>query len=67
MKQGIHLFIILLAIVFVAKQVIGQSKFELPKNIELKTREDYAKYEGTIIGAQKWMEETDLDQQMGKT
>lgn len=66
MKQGIHLFIILLAIVFVAKQVIGQSKFELPKNIELKTREDYAKYEGTIIGAQKWMEETDLDQQMEK-
>jgi hypothetical protein len=43
--------------------VQAQSKFEVPQNIELKTKDDYAKYETAIIEAAKWLEETDLNKE----
>ncbi|PWT70731.1 MAG: hypothetical protein C5B59_20220 [Bacteroidetes bacterium] len=46
--------------------VLAQSNFDLPQNIELKTRDDYVKYEGTIIDAAKWLELTDLDKEVEK-
>lgn len=31
------------------------------KTLNLKSKEDYSKYETTIIDAAKWLEETDLN------
>ena len=44
----------------------SQNKFELPKTIVLETEQDYKKYEGDIIKAAKWLEETDLDKETNK-
>jgi len=46
--------------------VRGQTKFEVPQNVELKTKDDYAKYETAIIDAAKWLEETDLNKETDK-
>ena len=35
----------------------------IPTNPELNTKEDYAKYESTIVDAAKWLEGTDLDKE----
>jgi hypothetical protein len=44
----------------------AQTKFEIPPNVELKTKDDYAKYETAIIAAAKWLEETDLNKEADK-
>jgi hypothetical protein len=44
----------------------AQASFEVPQNVELKTKEDFPKYEAAIIGAAKWLEETDLDKEADK-
>jgi hypothetical protein len=44
----------------------AQTKFEIPKNVELNSNDDYSKYESTIIDAAKWLEETDLDEEREK-
>lgn len=44
----------------------AQTKFEVPENVELKVKEDYAKYEAAIIDGAKWLEETDLDKEADK-
>jgi len=46
--------------------VNAQSSFEVPQNVQLNSKEDYAKYETAIIDAAKWLEETDLDKEMDK-
>ena len=46
--------------------VNAQTNFELPQNIELKSKDDYSKYEATMTGAAKWLEETDLDKDADK-
>jgi len=45
---------------------VGQKKFEVPENYELNTAADYAKYENAIVGAAKWLEDTDLDKELDK-
>ncbi|HEX5154058.1 MAG TPA: hypothetical protein VFW07_21575 [Parafilimonas sp.] len=44
----------------------AQTTFEVPQGVELKSKEDYAKYEPAIIDAAKWLEETDLDKETDK-
>ena len=44
----------------------AQTTFEIPQNVELKVKEDYAKYEPAIVQATKWLEETDLDKETDK-
>jgi hypothetical protein len=44
----------------------AQTRFEVPQNVELKPKEDYAKYDSAIISAAKWLEETDLDKETDK-
>lgn len=44
----------------------AQTQFEVPEDGVLVTREDYVKYESTIIDAAKWLEETDLDKETAK-
>jgi len=66
MKHGVAVLTVFLSGFLIFEQAAGQSKFELPKNIELKTKEDYTKYEHAVVSAEQWMEETDLDQQTEK-
>ena len=59
----------LLCLVFGLTSILtvqGQTKFEVPQNVELKTKDDYAKYETAIIDAAKWLEETDLNKEAEK-
>ncbi|MBS1915998.1 MAG: hypothetical protein JST87_06945 [Bacteroidetes bacterium] len=59
--------LLLLAITVICfTNIDAQTKFEVPKNIELKAKEDYAKYEPAIVDAAKWLEETDLDKEKNK-
>jgi hypothetical protein len=44
----------------------AQTPFTAPENIILKTQEDYARYEPSIIESAKWIEETDLDKELDK-
>lgn len=59
----------LLCLVFGLSSILtvqGQTVFEVPQNVELKTKDDYAKYETAIIDAAKWLEETDLNKETEK-
>lgn len=46
--------------------VQGQTIFEVPQDLELKTKEDFSKYETAMIDAAKWLEETDLNKEEDK-
>jgi len=61
MKQLVIITALFLTATFSTHITFGQSYFELPQNIDLKTEEDYANSETTIINAARWLEETDLD------
>ena len=45
---------------------LAQAAFELPKNIQLNAKEDYSKYEQTVIEAAKWLELTEMDKETDK-
>jgi len=66
MNQGKTLLLCLVIIFANFFTVLGQTKFEVPQNVQLKEKEDYAKYESDIIDAAKWLEETDLDKEADK-
>lgn len=65
MKTLVLSAIIFLSLVFPANELLAQSTFELPA-IELKTKDDYTKYEPTLIEATQWLETTDLDKEEDK-
>lgn len=61
--------LILLACVFATinfTTLYAQLKFDVPQNVELKSKEDYSKYETTVIDAANWLEETDLNKETEK-
>lgn len=66
MKQTLIFTTLFLAAIFFSNISFGQTQFDLPQNIELKTKQDYTKYETTFIDAAKWLEETDLDKEADK-
>lgn len=59
-------FPLLILILTSGLHAVAQTNFELPQNIELKTKDDYVKFEPTVVGAAKWLEETDLDKETDK-
>jgi len=59
------LFCLLLASTSISS-VYAQTIFEVPQNVELSSKDDYAKYEPAIIDAAKWLEATDLDKEADK-
>lgn len=59
------LFCLLLASTSISS-VYAQTIFEVPQNVELSSKDDYAKYEPAIIDAAKWLEATDLDKEVDK-
>ena len=61
MKKNLVILVFLLLGLMSLDKSCAQSQFDLPQNIELKTKEDYAKYESTMIDASKWLESTDFD------
>jgi len=46
--------------------VEAQSNFTLPENIQLHTKEDYARYENTVKESAIWLEKADLDKEREK-
>jgi hypothetical protein len=44
----------------------AQTSFEVPSNVVLEAKEDYAKYETAVVDAAKWLEETDLGKEPDK-
>ena len=59
-------FLCLLFTILSISVLLGQATFEVPQNAEFKTKEDYAKYEASVIDAAKWLESTDLDKETEK-
>lgn len=59
-------FFLLVSFVCSLFSVHAQSSFELPANIQLNAKDDYAKYEQTIIDAANWLETTDMDKDAAK-
>lgn len=66
MTKGKTLAVGILFLLISILTVQGQTTFEVPQNVELKSKEDYAKYENAIIDAAKWLEETDLNKEIDK-
>jgi hypothetical protein len=63
MKQ-LAIFLAILTIMSLSGgRSFAQQSFTLPADIKLDTREDYAKYEKTMVEAAKWLEQTDLDKE----
>ena len=46
--------------------ISAQTSFEVPPDVQLNVREDYAKYEPDIIAASKWLETNDLGKEEAK-
>ena len=58
----VHALVLTVVLMFASLTVMSaQTKFELPKNIELNNDADYKKYEKDIIAAAKWLEEKSID------
>jgi hypothetical protein len=64
-KQKLLLFCLAFALTGVTT-VRAQAGFEVPQNVVLKNKADYAKYEQAIVSAAKWLEETDLNKEPEK-
>ncbi len=58
--------LVLALLTIISSTISAQTKFTVPKNIVLATKQDYAKYEADIIKAAKWLEETALDREEAK-
>ena len=59
----------LICLIFTLTSVLvvrAQTTFEVPQNVELKSKDDYAKYEPQVIDAAKWLEQTGLDKEIDK-
>lgn len=46
--------------------ISAQTKFEVPADVQLNVKEDYAKYESDIIAAANWLETNPLDRETEK-
>jgi hypothetical protein len=66
MKTTFILSTILLATIFFPGESLAQTPFELPKNIELNTKNDYVTYESNLVNAATWLEQSDLDKEVEK-
>jgi hypothetical protein len=54
------------SIFFLIQSANAQKEFNLPENIRLRDKEDYAKYEKLVIEASIWLEKTDMDKDVEK-
>jgi len=66
MKQKLLFSILFLTLILSTTISFAQTEFDLPQDIELKTKEDYTRFEGTLVEAAKWLEQTDLDKEIEK-
>ena len=62
LKSFFRIFISVCSLTFSSKA----QDFELPKEVSLETKEDYARYEKDIIAAAKWLEATPIGSQADK-
>lgn len=66
MRNFKPLLLSMLAAMFSISALRAQTQFELPPNTVLEAKEDYAKYETTMVDAARWLEETDLGKEPDK-
>jgi hypothetical protein len=66
MKKIFPAIIYFVAIIISINPAYAQKEFNLPDNIALKDKEDYAKYENLVIQAAIWLENTDMDKDPDK-
>lgn len=66
MKKNFFVSIWLISSLLLVKYVNAQADFKLPENINLKNKEDYAKYEKLVIQSAIWLEKTDMDKDVDK-
>src|SRR5215467_9389497 len=66
MKKNLFVSFCLISVFLNVKPVEAQKDFNLPENISLKNKEDYAKYEKLVIQASIWLEKTDMDKDVDK-
>ncbi len=57
---------ITVTILFLISQITLAQNFELPQNIQLKNKSDYAKYKNPIVNAINWLENTPIKEQTAK-
>jgi len=69
MKNRGLLFVVIvgaLAVSQLTNQSFAQVRVDSPWVVQLKTKEDYKKYEPEVVEAAKWLEQTDLDKETDK-
>jgi hypothetical protein len=66
MQRVCVVVLFVLSLLFSSSAVWGQTQFELPKNLELKAKEDYNRHETTLVEAAKWLEQTALSSEVAK-
>lgn len=57
---------ILVCFLLLAAKMLTAQSFDVPKNVVLKDKDDYAKYEKDIINAAIWLRDTPLNEQEAK-
>lgn len=57
---------LLVCFLLLAAKMLTAQTFEVPKNVVLKTKDDYAKYEKDMINASIWLRDTPLNEQEAK-
>ena len=66
MKKNTLQLLLLVIVILLSYNAYSQSVFEVPRDVILTTKPDYAKYNSAIIGAANWIEQTDLDKEKEK-
>lgn len=57
---------ILVCFLLLAAKMLTAQSFDVPKNVVLKDKDDYAKYEKDMINAATWLRDTPLNEQEAK-
>ncbi len=66
MRKKITFLSSIVLLLLFASNISAQVKYEIPADVQLNVKEDYAKYENDIIAATNWLETNSLDSEPEK-
>jgi len=66
MKKTTALLASIVLLLLSFTDISAQTRFDVPSNVQLNVKEDYAKYEPDIIAATNWLESNPLDREPEK-
>lgn len=66
MRKKITFLSSVVLLLLFASNISAQVKYEIPADVQLNVKEDYAKYENDIIAATNWLETNSLDSEPEK-